>query len=93
MKSQQLRSFVPLLVLTASSALFGVGITTIYDTLPLGQHTIRNEYNSPGFFGGPFSFTYNITVVPEPASLLLAGAGGIALAITARRRSIRSSRA
>jgi hypothetical protein len=79
--------------LNSVAAIFGVGIATIYDMLPLGQHTIRNEYNSPGFFGGPFSFTYNITVVPEPTSMLLAGAGGIALAITTRRRRVRSSRA
>jgi hypothetical protein len=57
--------------LNAVAAIFGVGIGTIYDMLPIGQHTIRNEYNSPNFFGGPFSFTYNINVVPEPCTLVL----------------------
>ena len=42
------------------AAIFGVGITTIFDMLPLGQHTIRTEDSSSS------GFTYNITVVPIP---------------------------
>jgi hypothetical protein len=72
--------------INAVAALFGVGIGTIYDMLPLGEHTIRNEYNSPGFFGGPFSFTYNITVVPEPASLILVGVSALSFVGYGRRR-------
>jgi hypothetical protein len=53
-------------------AIFGTGVTAIFDMLPLGQHTIMNVYNSP-FFGGTFSATYNITVVPEPDTFFLVG--------------------
>jgi len=71
----------------AIAALFGVGIGTMYDNLPLGEHTIRNEYNSPNFFGGPYTFTYNVTVVPEPASLIPLAMGAVGL--IARGRSSR----
>jgi hypothetical protein len=72
--------------INAIAALFGVGVGTLYDMLPLGEHTIRNEYNSPNFFGGPFTFTYNITVVPEPASFILLGIGALGLSSCRRRR-------
>src|SRR5262249_25710922 len=74
--------------LNSVAALFGTGIATIFDLLPQGQHTIKNEFNSPNFFGAA-SFTYNISVVPEPATLLLVGAGGMGLTIMTRRRRIR----
>ncbi len=57
--------------LNSVAAIFGVGITTIFDMLPVGEHTIKNEFNSTVF--GASSFTYNITVVPEPATLILLG--------------------
>jgi hypothetical protein len=49
--------------LNSVTAIFGTGITAIFDMLPLGQHTIAHVYNSP-FFGGTFTATYNITVAP-----------------------------
>ncbi|HEX2474172.1 MAG TPA: hypothetical protein VHK01_05475 [Lacipirellulaceae bacterium] len=58
--------------LNSVMAIFGTGVTAIFDMLPLGQHTIMNVYNSP-FFGGTFSATYNITVVPEPDTFFLVG--------------------
>jgi hypothetical protein len=58
--------------LNSVTAIFGTGITAIFDKLPLGRHTITNVYNSP-FFGGTFSATYNITVVPEPSTLVVLG--------------------
>jgi hypothetical protein len=76
----------------AVAALFGIGIGTMYANLPLGEHTIRNVYTSPNFFGGPFSFTYNITVVPEPANLILVGIGALALSGCGRRRGSRAAR-
>jgi hypothetical protein len=71
--------------LNSIAAIFGVGLGTMYANLPLGEHTIRNVYNSPGFFGGPFSFTYNITVIPEPSSLCCLGASILVLLIARRR--------
>jgi hypothetical protein len=70
------------------AAIFGVGIGTIFSNLPLGQHTIRNEHDPPDFLGPPASFTYNITVVPEPASLTLLGSV-MAGWITCTRRRVR----
>jgi hypothetical protein len=70
----------------AVAALFAVGIGTMYDNLPFGEHTIQNVYTSPNFFGGPYSFTYNITVVPEPACLLSVGVGTLGLFGCGRRR-------
>jgi hypothetical protein len=55
------------------AAIFGVGVLTIYSNPPLGEHTIRNEHVPPDFLGPPASFTYNISVVPEPATLMLSG--------------------
>lgn len=68
------------------AAIFGLGLGAIFDPLSPGQHTIVNVYNSPSFFGGPFTATYNITVVPEPGTVVGAGAGAVGLLI-ARRRS------
>jgi hypothetical protein len=48
------------------------GIGTMYAALPRGEHTLRHEYNSE-FLGGAFSYTYHISVVPEPATLVLVG--------------------
>lgn len=72
--------------LNSIAALFGVGITTIYDNLPLGMHTIRDEFNSPNFFGAR-AFTYNVNVVPEPASALLMVFGGAGLPLMTGRRA------
>jgi hypothetical protein len=67
------------------AALFGLGITTIYDMLPVGQHTIRDEFNSPNFFGAR-SFTYQVNVLPEPGSLVLVGTNALGFVTFARRR-------
>lgn len=67
----------------AIGAIFEQGIGAMFE-LPVGEHTIMNVYSS-NFFGGPFSATYNITVVPEPSSLLLLGIVGIGLPMMRRR--------
>ena len=69
--------------LNSVAAIFGLGIGAIFDPLPLGQHTIKNVYTS-NFFGGTFSATYNITVIPEPSTFALLIISTIALGI--RRR-------
>jgi hypothetical protein len=61
------------------------GIGTMYASLPRGEHTLRTEFNSE-FFGGAFSNTYHISVVPEPATVVLAGCGSLGLSAIARRR-------
>jgi hypothetical protein len=72
----------------AIGAIFEQGLGAMFE-LPLGQHTIMNVYEST-FFGGPFSATYNITVVPEPASFILIGIGALALVGCVRRRRARA---
>jgi hypothetical protein len=72
--------------LNSVAAIFGAGITTIFDNLTVGNHTINFVYNSPFFGPEPFTATYNITVVPEPASLLFVGPGCIWLPMIAWRR-------
>jgi hypothetical protein len=58
----------------------------MYAPLPRGQHTLRHEFNSE-FFGGAYTSTYHISVVPEPATLTLAGlAGVVGWAASARGR-------
>jgi hypothetical protein len=59
----------------AVGAIFEVGIGAIMD-LPAGEHTIQNVYESD-FFGGPYSATYNVTVVPEPSTLALVGLAAV----------------
>jgi hypothetical protein len=44
----------------------------MYAALPRGEHTLRHEYNSE-FLGGAFSYTYHISVVPEPGTLMPGG--------------------
>ena len=63
--------------INAVAAIFEQGIGAMFD-VPLGEHTIMNVYEST-FFGGPFSATYNITVVPEPAGLSIMICGSLAL--------------
>ncbi|MGD9637204.1 MAG: hypothetical protein AB7G28_11780 [Pirellulales bacterium] len=70
--------------LNSIAAIFGVGVVTIFDPLPIGAHTIKNEFNSSVF--GAASYTYNITVVPEPGTLLLAGMMVLCSISCARRR-------
>lgn len=57
----------------ALAALFTQGIATVYSPLSVGEHTLRNSVQSP-FFGN-FEFTYHLTVVPEPGSLVMMGLG------------------
>lgn len=71
----------------AIAAVFGGGITTIFANLSPGSHTIVNEFNSMYF--GAASFTYNVTVVPEPAGLASAGMGVLCLAAFRRRMARR----
>jgi hypothetical protein len=66
------------------AAIFGVGLTAIFDALPPGEHTIVSAYDAP-FFGGSFSSTYNITVVPEPASCVVLGVVALGLVGHCRR--------
>jgi hypothetical protein len=61
------------------------GITTIFDNLSLGQHTLVNEFDSK-LFGLKESITYNINVVPEPSSLCGLVTSLIGLAMLRRRR-------
>jgi hypothetical protein len=61
------------------------GIGTMYANLPRGEHTLRHEFNSE-FFGGAFSSTYHISVVPEPPIALVA-CSTIGLAALGRRRN------
>ena len=66
------------------------GITTIFDDLAVGQHTIVNAYE--GF--GTASYTYNITVVPvpEPASVVTIGSAAMLLAVwRGRKRKVLSA--
>jgi hypothetical protein len=60
------------------------GIGTMYAALPRGEHTLRHEFTSE-FFGGAFSNTYQISVVPEPATFVLGGLVSV-VAWTARVR-------
>jgi hypothetical protein len=75
--------------LNSVAAIFGLGIGAIFDPLPLGQHTIQNVYTS-NFFGGTFSTTYNITVIPEPSTLC--GLGISALCLLVARGRVRGVR-
>ncbi len=69
----------------AVAALFALGMGTIYKPLEVGEHTLVSSLDSAFF--GPTSQTYNITVVPEPASLGLLGLGaGLTLTVSQWRR-------
>jgi hypothetical protein len=74
--------------INAIAAIFEQGLGAIFE-VPLGQHTITNVFESE-FFGGPFTQTYNITVVPEPGSF--AGLGACSLGLLTTRRRMRSTR-
>jgi hypothetical protein len=58
--------------LFAIASAWTMGIGTTYASLPRGEHTLLHEFNSE-FFGGAYSNTYHISVVPEPATLMLGG--------------------
>jgi hypothetical protein len=67
------------------AAIWSVGVTTIFDGLAIGNHTIVNEFDSSFF--GQASFTYNIAAVPEPATGVLVGiASLVGLGYTMRGR-------
>jgi hypothetical protein len=61
------------------------GIGTMYANLPRGEHTLRHEFDSE-FFGGAFSSTYHISVVPEPTALVPVSLGALGLIGCRRRR-------
>ena len=67
----------------AIAAIFGQGLGAMFE-VPHGEHEITNVYSST-FFGGPFSTTYNITVVPEPSTWLLTLGVGIICCIAQRK--------
>jgi hypothetical protein len=69
--------------LNSTAAIFGIGIVTIFDMLPVGEHTIKNEFNSSVF--GASSYTYNITVIPEPCTLYCLWAPVMALLVARGR--------
>jgi hypothetical protein len=73
----------------AVASVWTTGVGTMFANLSRGEHTLRNEYNSE-FFGGAYSSTYQISVVPEPATgALVAIAGVVGLFCTVRARSRR----
>jgi hypothetical protein len=74
--------------LNAVAAIFGKGLTTIFDGLPLGEHTLRNEFDSSFF--GQASFTYNITVVPEPSTIVLLGSVTLGSFVLFGRRRVQA---
>jgi hypothetical protein len=59
----------------------------MFANLSVGEHTLRNEYNSE-FFGGAYSNTYHISVVPEPNSLVLLGSFMLGWSVFIRRRKV-----
>jgi hypothetical protein len=79
---------IPYLIPQAEGAIAATfdagGINTIFDMLTLGNHTINSEFDSSL---GTGSITYNITVVPEPATLMLLGSATCACMVCVRRRS------
>jgi len=70
--------------LNSVAAIFALGIAAIFDPLSPGQHTIQNVYVS-NFFGGSFSATYNISVIPEPGSGFAGVTGALGLLVARRR--------
>jgi hypothetical protein len=79
--------------LFAVASAWTTGTGTMFANLSPGEHTLRNEYNSE-FFGGAYSSTYNITVLPEPATGVLVGIAsvlGLGWAVRGRFRRGRSA--
>jgi hypothetical protein len=75
--------------LFAVASVWTTGIGTMFANLSRGEHTLRNEFNSE-FFGGAYSSTYTITVVPEPATGVLVGlVSVVGLGCSVRGRSLR----
>jgi hypothetical protein len=73
--------------LFATASAWTTGIGTMFTNLSVGEHTLRNEYNSE-FFGGAYSSTYHISVVPEPHSLVLLGSCMVGWSVCVRRRKV-----
>jgi hypothetical protein len=71
--------------LNAVASIWTTGIGAMFTPLSLGEHTIRYEFDS-SFFGVVASTTLHITVVPEPATLALAGVGAFGLVCFGRRK-------
>jgi hypothetical protein len=76
--------------LFAIASAWTTGIGTMFANLSVGEHTLRNEYNSE-FFGGAYSNTYHISVVPEPNSLVLLGSFMVGWSVFVRRRKVSQS--
>jgi hypothetical protein len=79
--------------LYAVASAWTLGIGTMYANLPRGEHTLRHEFNSE-FFGGAYSNTYHISVVPEPATLMLVGiicVIGLGCTVRGRFRRVRTT--
>ena len=62
----------------------------MYANLARGEHTLREEYNSE-FFGGAYSSTYYISVVPEPSALVPACIGALGFFGYGRQRRNQNS--
>jgi hypothetical protein len=63
-----------------TSPAVGVGYFLLLEPLSVGQHVINY-----GFVGNPPGITFNITVVPEPTSLMIHGTAVVAGLVTCRR--------
>jgi hypothetical protein len=70
--------------LFSTASVWTAGFGTMFTNLSLGEHTLRHEYESE-FFGGAYSSTYHIRVVPEPNSLVLFGALLVGWSVSVRR--------
>jgi hypothetical protein len=72
----------------ATAVAWTAGVGTMFDSLSRGEHTLRMEYDAE-FFGGAYSSTYHISVVPEPTSLVPLGSFIVGWSVCIRRTPFR----